>query len=140
MDESSEGPGGLLTAGKRIMRSVCDLARARLELFLVELKEERIRVFDAVLLLLLGVGCTLMTLVLLTFTHMIFCFGTATFVCFVLRRSFFGAALVQSRSVLLGSPRAGADSPDVSLRSCCGCGTLDLAATSPRLERICRNP
>ena len=50
------------------MRSVCDLARARVELFLVELKEERIRLFDAVLLLLLGVGCTLMTLVLLTFT------------------------------------------------------------------------
>ena len=68
MDQSSEGSGGLLTAGKRILRSVSDLAQARLELFLVELKEERIRLFDALLLLLIGVSCTLMTLVLLTFT------------------------------------------------------------------------
>ena len=50
------------------MRSVYDLACARLELFLVELKEERLRLFDALLLVMLGVIGALMTLVLLTFT------------------------------------------------------------------------
>jgi len=68
MSESSEGPGGVLSAGKRILRSVSELAQARFELFLVELKEERIRLFDAVLLVVVGVICALMTLVLLTFT------------------------------------------------------------------------
>ena len=68
MDDSSQEPGGLLTTGKRILRSVCDLAQSRLELFLVELKEERIRVFDALVLVLVGVVFGLLTLVLLTFT------------------------------------------------------------------------
>jgi len=54
--------------GKRILHTVCDLAQTRLELFLVELKEERIRLFDALLLLVIGVVCALLTLVLLTFT------------------------------------------------------------------------
>ena len=68
MDDSSQGPGGLLTIGKRVLRSVCDLAQTRLELFLTELKEERFRLFDTLLLMVVGVGCALMTLVLLTFT------------------------------------------------------------------------
>lgn len=68
MSESSEAPGGAVSAGKRILRSVSELAQARFELFLVELKEERIRLVDAVLLLVVGVIGALMTLVLLTFT------------------------------------------------------------------------
>jgi uncharacterized membrane protein YqjE len=68
MEDSSPGPGGLLASGKRILRSVCDLAQCRLELFLIELKEERLRLFDALLLMVLGVVCALLTLVLLTFT------------------------------------------------------------------------
>jgi uncharacterized membrane protein YqjE len=68
MDDSPQGPGGLLTTGKRILRSICDLAQTRLELFLTELKEERFRLFDALLLMVMGVGCALMMLVLLTFT------------------------------------------------------------------------
>jgi len=68
MSESSEGSGGVLSAGKRILRSVSGLAHARFELFLVELKEERIRAVDALLLVLVAVICALMTLVLLTFT------------------------------------------------------------------------
>jgi len=51
-----------------MLRSVFDLAQGRLEIFLVELAEERIRLFDALLLVVLGVVCVLMTLVLLTFT------------------------------------------------------------------------
>ena len=68
MEDSQHEPGGLLATGKRILRSVGDLAQSRLELFLVELKEERIRLFDALLLVAVGVVCALMTLALLTFT------------------------------------------------------------------------
>jgi uncharacterized membrane protein YqjE len=68
MDETPHEPGGLLTTAKRMLRSVCDLAQTRLELFLTELKEERFRLFDALLLMAIGVVCALMALVLLTFT------------------------------------------------------------------------
>jgi len=64
-DPESAGP---LAAGRRILRTVSDLAHTRLELFLVELKEERIRLVDALLLLAVGVVCAAMTLILLTFT------------------------------------------------------------------------
>lgn len=49
------------------MRTVCDLAQTRLELLLVEMQEERIRVVDALLLLAIGMVCAAMALVLLTF-------------------------------------------------------------------------
>ncbi len=68
MDDPQHEPGGLLATGKRILRSVGDLVQSRLELFLVELKEERIRLFDALLLVAVCVVCALMTLALLTFT------------------------------------------------------------------------
>lgn len=68
MEDSQHQPSGLLATGKRILRSVGELVESRLELFLVELKEERIRLFDALLLVAACVGCTLMTLALLTFT------------------------------------------------------------------------
>ena len=67
MDDSSSESSGPLTAGKRILRTVFDLAQTRAELFVVELKEERIRVVDALLLLAIGTVCALMTLVLITF-------------------------------------------------------------------------
>ncbi len=68
MDDSQHEAGGLLATGKRILRSVGDLAQSRLELFLVELKEERIRLFDALVLVAAGLVCALMTLALFTFT------------------------------------------------------------------------
>lgn len=68
MAEPPPEPAGPLAAGRRILRTVSDLAHTRLELFLVELKEERIRIVDALLLLAVGVVCAAMTLILLTFT------------------------------------------------------------------------
>lgn len=68
MDDPKHEPGGLLATTKRILRSVGHLAESRVELFLVELHEERLRLFDALLLVAAGVVCALMTLALLTFT------------------------------------------------------------------------
>jgi uncharacterized membrane protein YqjE len=68
MEETSSASGGVMSAGRRLLRTALDLAHTRLELFLVELKEERLRLVDALLLVVVGVVCALMTLVLLTFT------------------------------------------------------------------------
>ena len=67
MGDSPSESAGPLAAGKRILRTVFDLAQTRVELFVIELKEERIRVVDALLLLAIGTVCASMTLVLLTF-------------------------------------------------------------------------
>jgi uncharacterized membrane protein YqjE len=68
MDDPQHEPDGLLATGKRILRSVGDLVQSRLELFLLELKEERIRLLDALLLVAACGVCALMTLASLTFT------------------------------------------------------------------------
>jgi uncharacterized membrane protein YqjE len=68
MDEAPHEPIGLLARGQRILRTLFDLAQTRLELFLVELQEQRVQVFDALLLVAVCSVCGLLTLVLLTFT------------------------------------------------------------------------
>lgn len=68
MDETRQEPGGLLAAGKRILRTLHSLAQTRFELFLVEVQEERLRVFDALLLMGACLVCVFMALALLTLT------------------------------------------------------------------------
>ena|SRR5688572_25754407 len=68
MEGARHEPGGLLATGKRILRTLYSLAETRLELFLVELQEERIRLFDALLLVGVCLVCTFMALALLTLT------------------------------------------------------------------------
>jgi uncharacterized membrane protein YqjE len=68
MDETRHAPGGLLATGKRILRTLYSLLQTRLELFLVELREERIRVFDALLLVGACLVCAFMALALVTVT------------------------------------------------------------------------
>lgn len=73
MDHAPQESGGLLATGKRILGTVYSLAETRLELFLLELQEERIRLFDALLLVGLCLVCSLMALVLLTVTVVMVC-------------------------------------------------------------------
>ncbi len=68
MDETRHESRGLLATGKRILRTVYRLAETRFELFLVELQEERVRVFDALLLVGSFLLCAFMALALLTVT------------------------------------------------------------------------
>jgi uncharacterized membrane protein YqjE len=68
MDEAPHESGGLLARGKRILRTLADLAQTRVELFLVELQEEHVRLFDALLLVVVSGVCGLLALGLLTFT------------------------------------------------------------------------
>lgn len=71
MDDSQQEPVGLLATGRRILRSVGDLVQCRLELFLLELKEERVRVLDALLLVAACLVCALMTVAMLTLTLLV---------------------------------------------------------------------
>ncbi len=71
MDDSQQEPVGLLATGKRILRSLGDLVQCRLELFLAELEEERIRLLDALLLVAACLVSALMTVVMLTLTLLV---------------------------------------------------------------------
>ena len=72
MDATQPEPGGLLARAKQVLRTLADFGQARVELFLVELHEERLRMFEALLLLAICVVCLLMTLAVLTFALVAF--------------------------------------------------------------------
>src|ERR1035438_8991286 len=76
MDETPPAEGGLLSSVTRVFQTLRDLAENRLELFFVELKEERIRLFDALLLAAIAIVCALMTLVMVTFTVVVIFWDT----------------------------------------------------------------
>ncbi|HVU07244.1 MAG TPA: phage holin family protein [Verrucomicrobiae bacterium] len=67
MAETNQPEGGLFATFKRMLATFRDILENRFELFLTELEEERIRLFDALLLALVGVVCALMALIVLTF-------------------------------------------------------------------------
>src|ERR1039457_612274 len=68
MDETPPAAGVLLSTVTRMFQTLRDMAENRVELFLTELKEERIRLFDALLLAAIAVVCALMALVMVTLT------------------------------------------------------------------------
>lgn len=69
MSAAAPGPG-LLASLRRLLATTLEIAQVRLELLGVEFEQEKLRIFDgllwaAVALLLLGVGLTLLTALLL---------------------------------------------------------------------------
>jgi uncharacterized membrane protein YqjE len=68
MAETPSTENGILATVTRLLKTLHDVAENRVELFLIELKEERARFFDALLLAAVGIVCALMALVMLTFT------------------------------------------------------------------------
>jgi uncharacterized membrane protein YqjE len=68
MDETCSTEGSVLSSATRLFKTLHAVAENRAALFLVELKEERVRLFDALLLAALGIVGALMTLVMLTLT------------------------------------------------------------------------
>jgi uncharacterized membrane protein YqjE len=72
-EPTSESGGGLLESAKRVWKTLREALENRLDLFLLELKEERIRAFDALLLAATAVVCAAMVLVLATFSIVILC-------------------------------------------------------------------
>ncbi|MBE0540894.1 MAG: phage holin family protein [Verrucomicrobia bacterium] len=92
MDDASREAGGMLATGRRMLGTLYDLAQNRLELFLLELREERLRVFDAILLVAVGVVCALMTLGLLTFALVVIFWEYKVLVSVLLMLGYAGGA------------------------------------------------
>lgn len=76
MDATPQPEGGLLSTVTRMFQTLRDVAENRVELFLIELKEERARLFGALLLLAAGIVCALMTLVMITLTVLVIFWDT----------------------------------------------------------------
>lgn len=66
MDNTPHDEGGILATLTRLLKTLRDVAENRIELFLVEWREERLRLLDALLLLLVGTVCSLMALFMVT--------------------------------------------------------------------------
>ena len=67
MAEPAEQAQGILSSLQRLLRTALSIAQNRLELVLVEVQEERTRVFEAFLLVAGVVAFGSMTLVMITF-------------------------------------------------------------------------
>ena len=66
MDKLPHAEGGLLPSVTRLFKTLCDVAENRVELFVLEWREERLRLVDVLLLLLGGAVCALMALLAVT--------------------------------------------------------------------------
>jgi len=82
----------MISTFARLFKTLRDVAENRLELFLIELKEERIRLFDALFLLAIGIVCGMMTLLLVTATVVIVFWDTHRLLVLVLLAAAYGAA------------------------------------------------
>jgi uncharacterized membrane protein YqjE len=71
MDGTPPTEDGLMSTVAQMFQRLRDLVRIRIELFLIEMKEERARMFEALLLAAAGMVFALMTLIMLTFTVLV---------------------------------------------------------------------
>ncbi|HUA68843.1 MAG TPA: phage holin family protein [Candidatus Saccharimonadales bacterium] len=76
MDNAPHAEGGLLSTLTRMFKTVRDVVENRVELFLLELREERLRLMELLLLLLAGTVCALMALLMITFVVVVFFWDT----------------------------------------------------------------
>jgi uncharacterized membrane protein YqjE len=67
MDESPRAEGGLWSSLTRLLKTLGDIAENRVELFVVEWQEARLRLLDAMVLLIAGTVCALVALLVATF-------------------------------------------------------------------------
>ena len=73
MQGVGESREGFFASLRRLLKTVCAIAQNRLELFLVELQEERWQLFDTLLLLGAVLILAAMTLMVLTVTIVVLC-------------------------------------------------------------------
>jgi uncharacterized membrane protein YqjE len=71
MDGTPPTEDGLLATVTQMFQRLRDLAATRFELFLVEMKEQRARMFESLLLAVAGLVCALMALILITLTVLV---------------------------------------------------------------------
>ncbi|HMP82814.1 MAG TPA: phage holin family protein [Verrucomicrobiota bacterium] len=94
MEETGHEAGGLLASVRRVARSVTNLVHSRLELFLVELREERIHVANVLMLVAACVVCAGMALLLVTMSVLVIFWEQRILVVLLLTGLYAGGALV----------------------------------------------
>jgi uncharacterized membrane protein YqjE len=76
MDATPPTQGGLLSTITQMFQTLRGLAGNRVELFMIELKEERARTFEALLLAAAGIVFALMALAMITLTVLVIFWDT----------------------------------------------------------------
>lgn len=106
MEGSPPTEGGIFSSVARLLQTLRDVVENRFELFLVEMKEERIRLFDAIFLLAIGIVCAVMTLVMITLVVIVIFWDTHRILVMTLVTLAYGIsaalAIVKLRNRLLG--------------------------------------
>ena len=68
MHDTNGAEAGVFESSKHFLRTTAAIAQNRLELLLIEVQEERTRLFDMLLLAAVAVACGLMALITISFT------------------------------------------------------------------------
>jgi len=68
--------GGILATITRMLKTLRDVVENRVELFVVEWREERLQLLEALLLLMIGTVCALMALLAITFAIVVIFWDT----------------------------------------------------------------
>lgn len=76
MDEEPKQEDGLLSAVSRAVRTLRETVENRVELFLLEAKEDRLKLFEALCLAVVAVVLALMTMALITLTVVVIFWDT----------------------------------------------------------------
>lgn len=76
MEEPHPPEGGIFSTAARLIKTLREVGENRIELFLLEVQEERVRLFDALILLAAGLVCVVMTLIMVTFTLVVLFWDT----------------------------------------------------------------
>lgn len=92
MDEAPKQEDGLLATVSRAVRMLRETVENRVELFLLEAKEDRLRLFDALCLAVVTVVLALMTLVLVTLTVAVIFWDTYRLQALVVMTLLYGVA------------------------------------------------
>ena len=96
MDDESqgEGEGGLLATVARVLGTLRNVVENRVELFLLEAKEDRLKLFEAVCLAIVTVGFALLAMILVTFTIIVIFWDSYRLTALMLMTLLYGTAAV----------------------------------------------
>ena len=94
MNEPPPTEDGLLAPVTRLLKTLANLLENRIELFLVEVQEERMRLVEALLLAAVGIVAALMTLILITMTVVVIFWETHRVLVLVLFALVYATAAV----------------------------------------------
>ena len=92
MDDATNEENGLLSTATRVIRTLRETVENRVELFLLEAKEDRLKLVEALCLAVIAAAFAMMTMVLITFTVVVIFWDTYRLLALVVMTVIYGAA------------------------------------------------